>query len=113
MLPDIGSVLAGQIVRMCKTGRFDLLERLEKSTPPDLVSLSDLPGLGPKRLRVLEEVLGVRSVTALRRACEKGEVRSLPRFGEGLQRRLLQAIEDRSPSRARRLQLLRRAVTPT
>lgn len=92
-LPGIGQDLAGKIAEICRTGRLQLLEEVEARTPSDLARLSQVPGLGPKRVKVLHEALGVTSIEDLARAAAAGRVRGLPRFGEAFEQRLLKALQ--------------------
>lgn len=91
-LPGIGEDLAGKIAEICQTGRLKALEELEARTPATLAVLTAIPGLGPKRARVLHDRLGVDTVEDLARAAAAGKVRTLPRFGEALEKRLLQSL---------------------
>ena len=52
-LPGIGKDLAGKIAEIVGSGRFDLLEQLKKKLPGELGDMAALPGLGPKRIKLL------------------------------------------------------------
>ncbi|MGZ3369506.1 MAG: helix-hairpin-helix domain-containing protein, partial [Caulobacteraceae bacterium] len=91
-LPGIGEDLAGKIAEICRTGRLKALEELEARTPSSLAQLTAVPGLGPKRARALHERLGVETVADLAQAAAAGKVRSLPRFGEAFEKRLLASL---------------------
>ena len=52
-LPGIGKDLAGKIADIVESGRFDLLEQLKKKLPGELGDMAALPGLGPKRIKLL------------------------------------------------------------
>ena len=49
--------------------------------PAGLVEITRLPGLGPKRVRLLHEHLGVTSLEELRAAMEAGRLADVPGFG--------------------------------
>lgn len=91
-LPGVGEDLAAKIREVCQTGRLKALDALVADTPSRLVSLSAVPGLGPKRLRTLKDRLGVDSVEALAKAATDGRLRDLPRFGAAFEARLLKAL---------------------
>lgn len=93
-LPAIGDDLAGKIKEICQTGRLKALEDVEARTPSQLAALSAVPGVGPKRLRVLYERLGIRSPEALRIACAEGKVRQLPGFSEAFEKKLLSDLRN-------------------
>ena len=69
--------------------------------PPVALELLRLPNLGPKRVRLLCEKLDIHSVEQLHRALLDGRVRALPGFGTGMEKKLLQAIEERPQGPAR------------
>ncbi|MEJ2434792.1 MAG: helix-hairpin-helix domain-containing protein, partial [Pseudolabrys sp.] len=52
-LPGIGEDLADKIAAICKSGHFDVLEQLKKKMPGELGAMAALPGLGPKRIKLL------------------------------------------------------------
>ncbi|HEX5687387.1 MAG TPA: DNA polymerase/3'-5' exonuclease PolX [Ideonella sp.] len=90
-LPGIGPDLAGKIAEIVHTGRCALLDQLHRKTPPAVCELLQLPGLGPKRVRLLHDDLGVDSVADLHRAAQDGRICDVPGFGEKTQARILEA----------------------
>ena len=58
-LPGVGQDLAGKIQEIIKTGDLGLLKELEARTPPALALLMNVAGLGPKRVHILHEKLGI------------------------------------------------------
>ena len=100
-LPGIGEDLADKIRTLAKTGHLPLLDRLRKETPVIAVELLKLPGLGPKRVKVLCHDLDIHTLEQLHRALLDGRVRDLPGFGATTEAKLKQAIEARvaAPSR--------------
>src|SRR6516165_776390 len=67
-LPGIGKDLAGKIATIVATHHFDVLDKLKRDLPGDLGEIAALPGLGPKRVKLLYNKLGIRSLEDLRRA---------------------------------------------
>ncbi|MFI5012189.1 MAG: DNA polymerase/3'-5' exonuclease PolX [Hyphomicrobiales bacterium] len=91
-LPGIGNDLAGKIAGIITTGKFDLLETLKRELPGDLGEIAMLPGLGPKRVKLLYDQLGIRSIEDLRRAVKTGRLRELRGFGAKSEAKLLAAL---------------------
>jgi DNA polymerase (family X) len=91
-LPGIGKDLAGKIVAITTTGKFDLLESLKHELPGELGEIAALPGLGPKRVKLLYERLGVRSIEDLRRAVKTGRLCELRGFGAKIEEKLRAAL---------------------
>lgn len=91
-LPGIGDDLHAKIHEIAATGSCRLFDRLRREFPPAISELLNIPGLGPKRVKVLHERLKVGSVDELRQAARAGKIRELPGFGEKTEARVLQAL---------------------
>ncbi len=91
-IPGVGADLAGKIVELARTGRLAALGRLEREVPPGVAVLMRVPGIGPRRARLLHERLGVRSLAQLERAATTGRVRGLPGFGPRTEAQVLEAL---------------------
>jgi DNA polymerase (family 10) len=94
-LPGIGKDLAAKIREIVLTGDSEMRRALREETPPALAVLLRLPGLGPKRVRVLHDALHIQSLEELGAAARGGRLRELPGFGEKTEARILRAIETR------------------
>jgi DNA polymerase (family 10) len=92
-LPGIGKDLAGKIAAIVKSGRFILLDQLKKKLPGELGDMAALPGLGPKRVKLLYDKLNVHTLEDLRRAIRAGRLRELHGFGPTTEKKLLSALE--------------------
>ncbi len=92
-LPGIGKDLAGKIADIVKTGHFELLESLKKRLPGELGDMAALPGLGPKRIKLLYDKLKVRTLDDLRRAIKAGRLQKLRGFGPSMEKKLADALE--------------------
>ena len=103
-LPTIGKDLAAKIIEIVASGHLVLLDQLEKSVPGELAKVTAIPGLGPKRVKVLHEQAGVTNLESLRAAAMSGRVRELPGFGEKTERMILREL-DRLASSQRRWRL--------
>jgi DNA polymerase (family 10) len=92
-LPGIGKDLAGKIAGIVETGRFDLLDALKKELPGELGDMAALPGLGPKRVKLLYDKLKIRTLDDLRRAIRSGRLQGLRGFGPVIEQKLAAALE--------------------
>lgn len=88
----IGDALAQKITTLVNTGRLPYLEELRASVPPGLLDILRIPGIGPKKVKVLHTELGIDSVAKLKVACDAGEVAKLKGFGEKTQEKILAGI---------------------
>src|SRR5437763_4837853 len=80
-LPGIGPTLQEKIRMLVETGEIPAAEKLRAKFPPGLIAVTRLPGLGPKRARMLYDELGIDSLETLRAAVESQRVRELRGFG--------------------------------
>ena len=92
-LPGIGRDLAGKIEEIVKTGKFTALEEVTARLPSSLATLVAVPGLGPKRVQLIHDKLGVRSLEDLAAAARAHKLRTLPRFSPKLEARILEELE--------------------
>jgi DNA polymerase (family X) len=100
-LPGIGEDLAEKIKTLAATGHVAVLDEIERRTPPGVLALLDVPGLGPKRARALSEHLGIKSLADLAAAAKAGKIRELPGFGAKTEARVLQEAEKRAAAPTR------------
>ena len=100
-LPGIGKDLAHKIQVIAETGRLPALSEIERHTPSGLIKLLSVPGLGPKRVRMLHEKLGIEDVEALAAAARTGALRRLAGFGAKTERNILHALETRGAEERR------------
>ena len=91
-LPGIGKDLAAKIQEIAETGRLRVLAEVEARTPSTLAVLTSIPGLGPKRVHALHEILGITSLEDLARAAKEQKIRSLPRFSAKLEAKIAEEI---------------------
>lgn len=91
-LPGIGKDLASKIAGIVATGKFDVLEELKRELPGELGDMASLPGLGPKRVKLLYDKLGIRTIGDLRRAIQSGRLSELRGFGPKSEEKLLAAL---------------------
>jgi DNA polymerase (family 10) len=91
-LPGIGEDLAGKIAEIARTGSLRALRKESRDVPSGAIDLMRLPGIGPKRARLLAERLGVRSLDGLARAVRTGALRRVKGFGGRTEARLREAL---------------------
>jgi len=109
----IGEALAQKIGELHRTGRLEFFENLKASVPAGLVEMLSIPGLGAKKVRALQDKLGVDSIEKLKAACHAGTVAALEGFGEKSQEKILSGIRNREAYGKRHLWIsASRAGTP-
>ncbi len=100
-LPGIGEAIADKIDEYLSTGEMKHLLELEAETAMGATELLGIDDLGPKRVRQIEQSLNVRTREELIKAAQAGKLRTLPRFSELLEKKILEGAK-RSLERARR-----------
>lgn len=102
-IPGIGEALQKKIAELVTTGRLQYYEELKASTPPGLLLMLEIPGLGPKKIKALHDELGIASVEDLERACKENRVAGLKGFGAKTQANICEGIERRRSYASRHL----------
>ena len=92
-IKGIGKGLAEKIAQLVKEAKLKYYEDLKKSLPEGLVEMLRIQGLGPKRIKVLYEKLGIKTVQQLKEACEHHRLATLDGFGEKTEENILRGIE--------------------
>ncbi len=102
-LKGIGEALQQKITELVTTGRLQYYEDLKAATPPGLVAMLDIPGLGPKKIKALHDELGIKTIPQLEQACKDGKIAGLKGFGEKTQANILEGIDRRRAYASRHL----------
>src|SRR4051794_16337805 len=88
----IGETMHAKIVQLSTTGELPAYEELRRQTPPGLIPLLRVPGLGPKKIKLLHDELGIVSLADLRAAGEAGKIAVLKGFGQKTEAKILEGI---------------------
>ncbi len=91
-LPGVGKTIAEKIDALIGEGAIPSAVKLRARIPAGLVHVTRIPGLGPKRARLLHKELGVESLEDLRRAAEQERLRDVPGFGPKAEENVLAAL---------------------
>ena len=94
-LKGIGEALQKKITELVITGKLAYYEELKISIPSGLVEMLQIPGLGPKKIIVLNAKLKIETIETLELACKEGKVATLDGFGEKTQNKILEGIQFR------------------
>jgi DNA polymerase (family 10) len=77
-----------------QTGSIPAAEKLRKRFPAGLITITRIPGLGPKRARLMHDELGIDSPQALREAAEAHRLRGVRGLGARFEERVLAALAE-------------------
>jgi len=91
-IAGIGDDLAEKITAIVTTGELPLQKELARKLPAGLLDLLRIPGLGPKRVKLLYKKLKVKSAADLAAALDKGRVQKLKGFGPKMEEKMRAGI---------------------
>jgi DNA polymerase (family 10) len=117
-IPGVGKAISDKLEELATTGQLRFLDRLRADIPASLVSLLQLPGLGPKTVRQLHQDLGVTSLDDLRQAAESGRLRTVRGMSERTEALVLEGLARLAARPPRRMlldqaeELLTAVMTP-
>ncbi len=89
----VGAAIRDKITEYVTTGRLGYHEELKAKIPPGVLDLMRVRGLGPKKVKVLWQELGITDLTTLEGAAKAHRLRKLKGFGEKTEENILRAIE--------------------
>jgi DNA polymerase (family 10) len=80
-IEGIGTGTATKIIEYLRTGRVREHDELLSRIPAGLLEVLQVPGLGPKTVKLLWEQAGVTDLVTLQMKLDSGEIERLPRMG--------------------------------
>ena len=89
----VGKSVIEAIQNLKATETFPLLDQLLEKTPAGVLEILQIKGLGPKKVKILWEELGITSTHELMEACQSGKVAQTKGFGEKTQETIIQNLE--------------------
>ncbi len=91
-IPGVGAAISKKLEELATTGRLAFHERLRAQVPPSLLDLLEVPGVGPRTVKLLYEQRGIETLDDLRRAAEAGHLRDLRGMSERSEAAILDGI---------------------
>lgn len=89
----IGDSAAKKINELLQTGQLGALTELIDKTPPGILEMMQIKGLGPKKIATIWKEMGLESLGELLYACEENRLLMYKGFGEKTQESVKQAIQ--------------------
>lgn len=91
----IGKGLQSVIYDYAEKGESTELKSLLADIPETILELFTIHGLGPKKIKVLYDELGIKSIGELEYACKENRIALLKGFGKTTQEKILAELEKR------------------
>lgn len=91
-MKGIGNSTGKKMRELINTGRMGALDDMLAKTPPGILDMLQIKGLGPKKIAVIWTELGIESLGELEYACNENRLVSLKGFGAKTQESVLQNL---------------------
>lgn len=92
-LPGIGATLQEKIAALVVDGEIPARAKLKAKYPEGLLEITRLPGVGPKRVRLMYTELGIDSLASLKEAAEQERLRGVKGLGPKFEASVLASLE--------------------
>lgn len=92
-IPGIGKAMSDHIEEYLKTGKIKFYQDFKKKLPVNMDELMRVEGLGPKKVKVLYQKLGIKNLKDLAKAAKQHKIAPLFGFGEKTEENILQGME--------------------
>jgi Histidinol phosphatase and related hydrolases of the PHP family len=91
-MKGIGDSTGKKIREIQHTGKMEALETILAITPPGILEMMNIKGLGPKKIALIWKEMGLESVGELEYACNENRLVTVKGFGEKTQKAILESI---------------------
>ena len=91
-LPGIGDAISKKVQELVTTGEVQAYERLKAELPEGILTLMNIPGIGPRTASLISRELGASTIDAVERAALDGRLAEFPRMGEKTAQNILRHI---------------------
>ena len=92
-IKGIGESAANRIIEMLQTGKLQILEDIILQTPPGILEMLKIKGIGPKKIATIWKELEIETLGELLYACNENRLTLYKVFGEKTQKNIKESIE--------------------
>ena len=92
-LKGIGESVGKKVIEMLDTGQLAVLNEYIAKTPPGVIEMLNIKGLGPKKIHTVWKEMEIESVGELLYACNENRLTLFKGFGAKTQQNVQEAIE--------------------
>ncbi len=100
-LPGFGEALTEKVSELVRTGQMKYYDEITADLPEGIFELLDVGDVGPKKVKLFYDKLGIGSVAELEAAARSGALAELPGMGDKSQAKILAGIEQGKEHRGR------------
>jgi DNA polymerase (family 10) len=91
-IPGVGEGIAKKIVQYLEKGKINEYERLKKQVPKHINILMKVQGIGPKKVKKLNQLLKISTIKQLEESARQHKIANIPGFGEKSEQEILEGI---------------------
>ncbi len=92
-IDGVGKGTAERILEFLETGEIEEHAKLRAEVPAGLLQIAEIPGLGPKTVRLMWEQLDITTVDGLKQAIADESLLTLPRMGKKTVANIAESLE--------------------
>jgi DNA polymerase (family X) len=92
-IKGIGNSIGQKVIELIDTGKLDVLSQYISNTPPGVIEMLSIKGIGPKKIHTIWKEMEVESLGELLYACNENRLTLFKGFGEKTQKNVQEAIE--------------------
>lgn len=92
-IKGIGESAGNRIIEMLQTGKLQILEDIIQNTPPGILEMLKIKGIGPKKIATIWKELEIETLGELLYACNENRLTLYKGFGEKTQQNIKESIE--------------------
>ena len=92
-LKGVGDSVAKKVIEILETGKLQALEEILQKTPPGILEMLSIKGIGPKKIATIWKEMEIESLGELLYACNENRLMLFKGFGEKTQKNVQEAIE--------------------
>jgi DNA polymerase (family X) len=89
----VGESTAKKIIEILQTGELKALTDLIAKTPPGVIEMLNIKGIGPKKIATIWHEMEIETVGELYYACQENRLMRYKGFGEKTQKMVMESIE--------------------
>jgi DNA polymerase (family X) len=92
-LNGIGESTGKKIIELLDTGELIALKEIIEKTPPGIVEMLNIKGIGPKKIAVIWKEMQIETIGELLYACKENRLKLYKGFGDKTQQNIRDSIE--------------------
>ncbi len=92
-IPGVGKSISKKIDEIIETGELDYYNELKEKFPIEVEELLSVEGVGPKRVKLFYDELGIENLKQLEKAAKEGKLRELEGMGLKSEQQILDNVK--------------------